>query len=126
MNRDMTFERLLPRVGAVPPITADLPVAAGVAPVHRLLRRRLGPRAGRQAPPAPAGALYGHIGELLNELAVHRIVREALTKVVRHSGARRAAVSLVRHDDRLTVEIANHGAGGGERVNCPRGTAGSG
>ncbi|MFB8439651.1 hypothetical protein ACFC7A_11445 [Streptomyces niveus] len=40
-------------------------------------------------------------------------MREALTNVVRHSGARRAAVSLVRHDDRLTVEIANHGAGGG-------------
>ncbi|MFD4702263.1 sensor histidine kinase [Streptomyces niveus] len=47
------------------------------------------------------------------ELAVHRIVQEALTNVVRHSGARRAAVSLVRHDDRLTVEIANDGAGGG-------------
>ncbi|MEV8285919.1 hypothetical protein ACFC7A_11440 [Streptomyces niveus] len=31
MNRDMTFERLLPRVGAVPPITADLLVTAGVA-----------------------------------------------------------------------------------------------
>ncbi|MFE3118882.1 response regulator [Streptomyces niveus] len=44
-------------------------------------------------------------------MAVHRIVREALTNVVRHSGARRAAVSLVRHDDRLTVEIANDGAG---------------
>ncbi|MFE4609723.1 sensor histidine kinase [Streptomyces niveus] len=47
------------------------------------------------------------------ELAVHRIVQEALTNVVRHSGARRAAVSLVRHDDRLTVEIANDGAAGG-------------
>ncbi|MGW6305386.1 sensor histidine kinase [Streptomyces niveus] len=47
------------------------------------------------------------------ELAVHRIVQEALTNVVRHSGARRAAVSLVRHDDRLTVEIANDGAGRG-------------
>ncbi|MEV8341542.1 hypothetical protein [Streptomyces niveus] len=31
MNRDMTFERLLPRVRAMPPITADLLVAAGVA-----------------------------------------------------------------------------------------------
>ncbi|MGW6305384.1 hypothetical protein ACWFRQ_10895 [Streptomyces niveus] len=31
MNRDTTFERLLPRVRAVPPITADLLVAAGVA-----------------------------------------------------------------------------------------------
>ncbi|MFD3486676.1 sensor histidine kinase [Streptomyces sp. NPDC058665] len=47
------------------------------------------------------------------QLAVHRIVQEALTNVVRHSGARHAAVSVVRHDDRLVVEIANDGAGGG-------------
>ncbi|MET9551979.1 histidine kinase [Streptomyces sp. NPDC006645] len=47
------------------------------------------------------------------ELAVYRIVQEALTNVVRHSGARRAAISLVRHDDRLTVEIADDGPAGG-------------
>ncbi|WP_405679253.1 sensor histidine kinase [Streptomyces sp. NBC_01511] len=59
----------------------------------------------------------------MSQLAVHRIVQEALTNVVRHSGARRAAVSVVRRDDRLTVEIANDaerggavggGSGGGE------------
>ncbi|MFF2189586.1 sensor histidine kinase [Streptomyces sp. NPDC058155] len=49
------------------------------------------------------------------ELAVHRIVQEALTNVVRHSGARRAAVSVVRHDDRLTVEIVDDGAAAGGR-----------
>ncbi|MFD3924159.1 sensor histidine kinase [Streptomyces sp. NPDC058595] len=43
------------------------------------------------------------------ELAVHRIVQEALTNVVRHSGARRAAVSVVRHGDWLTVEVVDDG-----------------
>ncbi|MFD3525555.1 sensor histidine kinase [Streptomyces sp. NPDC058653] len=57
----------------------------------------------------------GELGGLspMAELAVHRIVQEALTNVVRHSGARRAAVSLVRRDDRLVVEIADDGEGGG-------------
>ncbi|WP_328770086.1 sensor histidine kinase [Streptomyces sp. NBC_00286] len=42
-------------------------------------------------------------------LAVYRIVQEALTNVVKHSGARHAAVSVVRRDGRLTVEVVDDG-----------------
>ncbi|MFG2171777.1 hypothetical protein ACGFMO_10370 [Streptomyces niveus] len=95
MNRDITFERLLPRVRAVPPITADLLVAAGVAlftasdaavndPEYRqadaftwlLVAVSVLALIARRRRPVPvvlitgaacAGwALYGHIGELLN------------------------------------------------------------
>lgn len=91
----MTFERLLPRVRAVPPITADLLVAAGVAlftaydaavndPEYRqadaftwlLVAVSVLALVARRRRPVPvvvvtgaacAGwALYGHIGELLN------------------------------------------------------------
>ncbi|WP_069626915.1 hypothetical protein [Streptomyces niveus] len=100
----MTFERVRPRVRAVPPITADLPVAAGVAlftasdaavndPEHRQADAFTWLLVAVTGAACAGWALYGHIGELLNELAVHRIVREALTNVGRHSGVRRAAVS---------------------------------
>ncbi|MGW6737093.1 sensor histidine kinase [Streptomyces sp. NPDC055013] len=42
-------------------------------------------------------------------LAVYRIVQEALTNTVRHSGARHAAVSVVRQDGRLSVEVVDDG-----------------
>ncbi|WP_151480738.1 sensor histidine kinase [Streptomyces albicerus] len=42
-------------------------------------------------------------------LAAYRVVQEALTNVVKHSGARHAAVSVVRGDGRLTVEVVDDG-----------------
>ena len=42
-------------------------------------------------------------------LAVYRIVQEALTNVVKHSGARHATASVVRRDGRLTVEVVDDG-----------------
>ncbi|GCB44619.1 sensor histidine kinase [Streptomyces sp. NL15-2K] len=42
-------------------------------------------------------------------LAAYRIVQEALTNVLRHSGARHAAVSVVRGDGRLMVEVVDDG-----------------
>lgn len=64
------------------------------------------------------------------ELAVHRIVQEALTNVVRHAGARHAAVSVVRDGDRLIVEIADDGeaggAGGAGAAELPEGRGGFG
>ncbi|MGW3645436.1 sensor histidine kinase [Streptomyces sp. NPDC000878] len=42
-------------------------------------------------------------------LAVYRIVQEALTNVVKHSGARHATVSVVRRDGRLMVEVVDDG-----------------
>jgi two-component system sensor histidine kinase UhpB len=44
-------------------------------------------------------------------LAVYRIVQEALSNVVRHSGATRAAVRVVREPDRLVVTVQDDGHG---------------
>lgn len=45
------------------------------------------------------------------ELAVYRIVQEALSNVVRHSGAIRAAVRVSRGPDRLLVTVEDDGHG---------------
>ena len=45
------------------------------------------------------------------ELAVYRIVQEALSNVVRHSGATRAAVRVAREPDRLVVTVQDDGHG---------------
>ncbi|MDN3023973.1 histidine kinase [Streptomyces sp. S.PB5] len=42
-------------------------------------------------------------------LAVYRIVQEALTNVLKHSGARHASVSVARRDGALTVEVVDDG-----------------
>ncbi|GAA2070245.1 hypothetical protein GCM10009801_20840 [Streptomyces albiaxialis] len=44
-------------------------------------------------------------------LTAYRIVQEALTNVVRHSGARHAEVSTARSGDALTVEVVDDGDG---------------
>ncbi|MFE4582383.1 sensor histidine kinase [Streptomyces chartreusis] len=43
-------------------------------------------------------------------MAAYRIVQEALTNVVKHSGARCAVVSVVEDGDRLTVEVVDDGS----------------
>lgn len=43
------------------------------------------------------------------EVAAYRIVMEALTNVVRHSGATRGSVTVQAHDDHLTVTVADNG-----------------
>ena len=45
------------------------------------------------------------------ELVAYRIVQEALTNVVKHSGARRAEVVLAYGDDRLGLEVTDDGRG---------------
>ncbi|KKD03176.1 sensor histidine kinase [Streptomyces sp. WM6386] len=45
-------------------------------------------------------------------LAAYRIVQEALTNVVKHSGARRAAVFVRRQDGMLVVEVVDDGRPG--------------
>jgi signal transduction histidine kinase len=46
------------------------------------------------------------------ELAAFRIVQEAITNVVRHSGARSADIALNYGADVLTVQVADDGTGG--------------
>jgi two-component system NarL family sensor kinase len=50
------------------------------------------------------------------EVAAYRIVMEALTNVVRHSGATRATVALQVGEDCLTMDISDNGNAGGEWV----------
>lgn len=45
------------------------------------------------------------------ETAVFRIVQEALSNIVAHSGAKTASVEVRRHENRLTVSIADDGSG---------------
>ncbi len=45
------------------------------------------------------------------EIAIFRIVQEALTNVHRHSGSRDAIIRVVRSDARVRVEIEDHGKG---------------
>jgi two-component system NarL family sensor kinase len=45
------------------------------------------------------------------ETTVVRVVQESLTNIQRHAGSATASVSLDRRDDRLFIEIADHGRG---------------
>ena len=45
------------------------------------------------------------------EIAVFRVVQEALTNVSRHSGSRRAEIRLAVRDRRLTIEVRDFGGG---------------
>jgi signal transduction histidine kinase len=46
------------------------------------------------------------------ELAVVRIVQEALTNTLRHANATSAAVSLARQGEGIVLEVADNGIGG--------------
>ncbi|XMN08960.1 sensor histidine kinase [Streptomyces griseobrunneus] len=59
---------------------------------------------------APAGAAYPAVVET----TAYRIVQEALTNVVKHSGAERVAVSLTCGDTHLYIEIVDDGPPGSE------------
>jgi len=50
------------------------------------------------------------------EMAIFRIIQEALTNVFRHSGARKATVSVVAKQDHLIVTVLDDGCGVGEHV----------
>jgi PAS domain S-box-containing protein len=50
------------------------------------------------------------------EMAIFRIIQEALTNVFRHSGASRGCVSLIERDDRLIVTVTDDGKGVDESV----------
>jgi PAS domain S-box-containing protein len=67
----------------------------------------------RLAPPGAVSALP-HRGRRFPadiETAAYRIVQEALTNVVRHSGAAEANVLLWASDERLTVQVEDRGRG---------------
>jgi PAS domain S-box-containing protein len=45
------------------------------------------------------------------ELAIFRIVQEALTNIIRHSGSKTAEISLRQRESEIELEIADHGHG---------------
>lgn len=59
------------------------------------------------------------------ELTAYRIVQEALTNVLRHSGADHVSVSLRPADEGLVVEVVDDGIAGTEAA-APTGTGGAG
>jgi PAS domain S-box-containing protein len=60
------------------------------------------------------------------ELAFYRIVQEALSNAVRHSGASRVVVSLAAEDGRLVAEVADNGSGFAVEHTCGGGGQGLG
>ena len=56
------------------------------------------------------------------ELAAFRIVQEAITNVVRHSGARRADIHLEYGPDTLTVTVTDDGTGGAHAATLDEGS----
>ncbi len=81
----------------------------GLEPTLRWLARTFQKRTGIEVEVVLEGA-EGRADPDLETLA-YRVVQEALTNVARHSGARAATVTLSRERRRLTVRIADHGAG---------------
>lgn len=54
------------------------------------------------------GEAYGDLGQ---ELAVYRVIQEALTNVLRHAGAgARAEVRVERSAERIVIEVRDHGS----------------
>jgi signal transduction histidine kinase len=59
------------------------------------------------------------------DLSAYRIVQEALTNVVKHSGADRCQVRLDYGPADLLIEVTDHGAAAAVMVGAPGGTGGS-
>jgi signal transduction histidine kinase len=45
------------------------------------------------------------------ELAVFRLVQECLTNIHRHSGSKTASIRVAREDDRICIDVRDHGKG---------------
>jgi PAS domain S-box-containing protein len=66
---------------------------------------------GRQGPVTVT--VHGQVGRVPNDVGVtaYRVVQEALTNVLRHSGAKKARIELAHRDGRVSVTVADDGAG---------------
>ncbi|HEX9304991.1 MAG TPA: sensor histidine kinase [Thermoanaerobaculia bacterium] len=81
----------------------------GLEPTLRWLARTFQERTGIEVEVSLEGREQRSDPDL--ETLVYRIVQEALTNVARHSGARAATVTLSRERRKLSVRIADRGAG---------------
>jgi len=110
-----------PARGRRPRPAAPLAPAPGLASLDRLVQRTAGAgvtvtveRTGT-ARPLPAGL----------DLSAYRIVQEALTNVVKHSGADRCQVRLDYGPADLLIEVTDHGAPTPATVGAAAGAAGT-
>jgi len=55
------------------------------------------------------------------ELAAYRVVQEAVTNVIKHSGADSCQVDVDYHSDRLCLTVVDHGRGGAAATGTPEG-----
>jgi len=94
-----------------PPVLDDL----GLVPALRWLARTLEERAGLEVRLAVGGDLSAEgEGERLEpevETVVFRVVQEALTNAIKHSGAHRAEVAVEADAAAVRVTVADRGAG---------------
>ncbi|MEA2693977.1 MAG: hypothetical protein QOJ16_3364 [Acidobacteriota bacterium] len=116
LNETREMSRLLR-----PPVLDDLGLAVALAWLARTLEQRTGLKVELALDP---------LDERLDsdlETLVFRLVQEALTNVVKHSGVDRARVSVRRSGERLELEVADSGQGFEPRAVLGKGsTVGSG
>ncbi|GEM_PF-1975257 len=89
-----------------PPTLADFGLVPALREYARGFARRSGIPVRFQGPPAGVERLKPYA-----EMAIFRIVQEALTNVHRHSASKRAEILVRKVADRLTVEINDSGKG---------------
>jgi len=91
--------------GLRPPALADVGVEAAIRSQVRSLF---------QLSPVEVTVELGRVGERLHpeaQLVVYRVVQEALTNVVRHSGARRVGVTLTLEGGEVVASVEDDGEG---------------
>lgn len=92
--------------GLRPPSLDELGLVPAIESHVRTLSEITGLAFTVDAPPVPAGLLTPEA-----ELAVYRIVQEALSNVVRHAGARHVSLSVTPGPGSLTVLVQDDGKG---------------
>ncbi len=110
-----------PARGRRPRPAGPLAPAPGLASLDRLVQRTAG--AGVTVAVERTGTVRPLAAGL--DLSAYRIVQEALTNVVKHSGADRCQVRLDYGPADLLIEVTDHGAAAPVTVGAPGGTGGS-
>jgi two-component system, NarL family, sensor kinase len=103
-----------------PPVLDDLGLAAGLSWLARTLEQRTGLR---------TELVLDGLAERLDpelETLVFRLVQEALTNVLRHSGADRARVAVSRAGGLLELRISDSGQGFDPQATLPGGESATG
>ena len=96
---------------------------AGLAVALQWLAEGFGQRSGIHVTFEP-GAMNGARLRPYVELTLYRVVQEALTNVLRHSGSRTARVALVTSPDHVRLTVSDEGRGSPRRVSGDRGGVG--